>query len=236
MKCIKTISLFLIINSFFGCGYAKINNSWNDPTQEAIQIKSPIDFIDKYGTYSIVSTNKKIRLTDFGDVDKNKNGRKYTLKKFGVQIFNQNKVFDVYKSTVPLKSNVDLNILYRDKNVVAFRVRENFKIDYVKTPFRSVIVNTFVYNFNSNNFLTIPVLASEENNADGNGLDLLQGDQFTFDSKKGIFTYLANIKYAQGGKSSVFKVDLSNTLKCVSATQGCENIGLSTAELSTMNK
>lgn len=236
MKYIKKIFLILIINSIFGCGYAKVNNSWNDPTQDAIQVNSPVEFIDQYGKYSVISPNKKIRLTDFGNIEKNKNENKYILKSFGVQIFNKNKVFNVFKSTISLKSNVDLNILYYDKNIVAFRIRENSTIDYVKKPFRSFTVNIFVYNFNINNFSTIPVLASEDDNIDGKNLDLLQGDQFTFNVKKGIYTYLANIKYAQSGKLGVFKVDLSNALKCVTATYGCENIGLSSAEISSLNK
>ena len=49
--------------------------------------------------------------------------------------------------------------------------------------------------------------------------------------KKGIYTYLANIKHASNVRIGIFKVDLNHSLKCISATLGCENVGLSLAEI-----
>lgn len=72
---------------------------------------------------------------------------------------------------------------------------------------------------------------NSESELDGKQLNLLSGDQFTFNSKKGIYTYLANIKYASNDRVGIFKVDLSNSLKCISATLGCENVGLDLAEI-----
>lgn len=230
MKNIKALGLLLSINLIIPIGFSKSINSWNDTNQDSIQINGPVDFIDTFNNYSVISKNIKIKLTDFGDIEKNKAGKKYTLKKYGVQILNNGKIYNLFKTTTPLKSNVDFNLLYHDKNIIAFRVRDNSTIDYIKKPFRSFTVNTYVYNINSNKFSAFSVLNSESE-LDGKQLNLLSGDQFTFNSKKGIYTYLANIKYASNDRVGIFKVDLSNSLKCISATLGCENVGLDLAEI-----
>ena len=97
------------------------------------------------------------------------------------------------------------------------------------------MVNAYIYNLTSNKFSTVPVLNSESE-LDAKQLDLLQGDQFTFNSKKGTYTYLANIKYANNRKEETFKVDLNVSLKCISASLGCDNVGLSLAEIDVVGK
>ena len=230
MKNIKILGLFLSLNLIIPVGFSKSSNGWYDVNQDSIQINSPIEFIDAYGKYSIINKDKKIRLTDFGNIEKNKSGYRYILKNYGVQVLNGKKVFNVFKTTTSLNSNVDFNLLYHDKNIVAFRVRDNSAINYVKKPFRSFTVNTYIYNFSSNKFSQFSVLNSESE-LDGKQLDLLQGDQFTFNAKKGIYTYLANIKHASNGKIGILKVDLDKNLKCISSSQGCDNVGISIAEL-----
>lgn len=235
MKNIKTLILIIGIIFISKNSYSKKNDIWNDISQDAIQVKVPVEFIDNYGRYTVVGFNKKVKLVDFGNVEKNKKGYNYTLKNYGVQILNGSNVYNVFKTTTTLNSNVDFNLLYHDKNIVAFRIRDNSIVDYIKNPFKSFLVNTYVYNFNSNKFSTIPVLNSESD-LDGKKMDLLQGDQLIFDSKKGIYTYLANIKYAKSGKIEIYKVELNNSLKCISASQGCENIGVLSAEIENVNK
>lgn len=235
MKNIKTLILIIGIIFISKNSYSKKNDIWNDISQDAIQVKVPVEFIDNYGRYAVVGFNKKVKLVDFGNVEKNKKGYNYTLKNYGVQILNGSNVYNVFKTTTTLNSKVDFNLLYHDKNIVAFRIRDNSIVDYIKNPFKSFLVNTYVYNFNSNKFSTIPVLNSESD-LDGKKMDLLQGDQLIFDSKKGIYTYLANIKYAKSGKIEIYKVELNNSLKCISASQGCENIGVLSAEIENVNK
>ena len=75
-----------------------------------------------------------------------------------------------------------------------------------------------------------------ESELDGKKLDLLQGDQFTFNPKKGTYTYLANIKYANNRKKETFQVDLNVSLKCISASLGCDNVGHSLAEIDVVGK
>lgn len=74
---------------------------------------------------------------------------------------------------------------------------------------------------------------NSESELDGKQLNLLSGDQLTFNSKKGIYTYLTNIKYTSNDRVGIFKVDLSNSLKCISATLGCENLGLDLVEINS---
>lgn len=215
--------------------FSKDIDFFGDLKEDSIQVNEPVKFIDEYNGYTVINKNKKIKLTDFGNIEKNKNGVKYILKSYGVQILNNGKVFNVFKTTTPVKSNVDFNLLYHDKNIVAFRVRDNSTIDYVKKPFRSFVVNTYIYNLTSNKFSTVPVL-NFESELDGKKLDLLQGDQFTFNPKKGTYTYLANIKYANNRKKETFQVDLNVSLKCISASLGCDNVGLSLAEIDVVGK
>ena len=99
-------------------GYSKVSDDWNDPIQDAIQINTPVEFIDSYGKYIVLY--------------KNKNGIKYILKNYGVDLLNGNKIYTIFRSSISLNSNVDLTLLYRDKNIVAFRIRESSNIDYVK--------------------------------------------------------------------------------------------------------
>lgn len=88
MKNIKILGLFLSLNLIVPVGFSKSSNDWYDVNQDSIQISSPVEFMDAYGKYSLISKDKRIRLTDFGDIEKNKSGTKYILKKYGVQILN----------------------------------------------------------------------------------------------------------------------------------------------------
>ena len=101
MKNFKYSCVFIVFLLIVSNGYAKGNNIWNDVTQDSIQINSPVEFIDNYGKYTVISSKVKIKLSDFGNIDKNKNGIKYTLKNYGVQVLNGDKVFNVTLSDNP---------------------------------------------------------------------------------------------------------------------------------------
>ncbi|WP_433847501.1 hypothetical protein [Acinetobacter proteolyticus] len=214
--------------SFDFC-YAKENSSWNDYLQDSTQVKSPVEYIDAYNKYSVINPNLKIKLTDFGNIDKTKKNINYTLKKYGVQILNGKVVYDVLRTAVPVDSNVDLALLYHDKAILAFRVRELSTINYVEVPFKSNKVNVFIYNINNSNFTEIPVIHSDSEDK-SEQTDQLMGDQVTYDTKKGQYTYLANVKTYKDGKISQFKAVLNGSLKCISSTLGCETIGILSAE------
>ncbi|MFW1812117.1 hypothetical protein ACG9HX_12330 [Acinetobacter ursingii] len=205
--------------------YAKENSSWNDYLQDAAQVNSPVEYIDVYNKYSVINPNLKIKLTDFGNIDKTKKNIDYTLKKYGIQILNGKDIYDVLRTAVPLQSNVDLALLYHDKDILAFRMRELSTVNYVKIPFKRNRVSAFLYNIKNNNFTEIPVILSDSEDGDEK-TDLLMGDQVTYDAKKGQYTYLANVKTYTDGKVSPFKAVFNINLKCISLTLGCETIGV----------
>lgn len=207
-------------------GYSKVSDDWNDPIQDAIQINTPVEFIDSYDKYIVLYKNKKLKLQDHGNIYKN--GIKYILKNYGVNLLNGNQIYTIFRSSISLNSNVDLTLLYRDKNIVAFRIRESSNIDYVKQPFRRFVVNTYIYDLTLNKYTVISVLNSE-GEIDGSSIDSFQGDQLIHDKEN--YLYTANVKYFNSKKTSVLKVNLSKTLKCVASTDGCENIGYFSAEV-----
>lgn len=154
------------------------------------------------------------------------------MKKYGIQVLNSKDVYNVLRTAVPLKSNVDLALLYHDKDIVAFRMKEISTVDYVRVPFKKFQVTTYLYNIKNNNFTEIPVIVF--NSDEGNEkTDLLMGDQVTYDAKKGQYTYLANVKTYQDGETSPFKITLNVNLKCISSTLGCETTGVLAAEKET---
>ncbi|ENX35965.1 hypothetical protein F889_00664 [Acinetobacter colistiniresistens] len=130
---------------------------------------------------------------------------------------------------MPVESNVDLALLYHDRAILAFRIRELSTVNYVKVPFKSNKVTVFIYNINNNNFTEISVMHSDSEDK-SEQTDQLMGDQVTYDTKKGQYTYLANVKTYKDGKISQFKAVLNGSLKCISSTLGCETTGILSAE------
>lgn len=214
---------FLLLLILSSNTFANVDN-FNDYLQDSTQINSPIEYIDTYNKYTVINPNLKIKLTDFGDIEKTKKEIKYSLKKYGVQILNKREVYNVFQSKVPLKSNVDFALLYNDKNIVAFRTRESSNIDYVKEPYKNFTVNAYFYNFINNKFIELPVLNSDSEDK-SKATDILQGDELTYDSKKGQYIYLANIISYKTGKIQSVKTIFNSNLKCISSTLGCETIG-----------
>lgn len=215
-----------------GICYSKENPLWNDYLQDSTQVKLPIDYIDAYNKYSAIRPDLKIMLRDFGDVNKTKKDIKYTLKKYGIQVLNGKGVYNVLRTAVPLQSNVDLALLYHDKDILAFRTRELSTVNYVKVPFKKNSVSAFLYNIKNNNFTEIPVILSVSEDGDEK-TDLLMGDQVTYDAKKGQYTYLGNVKTYKDGKTSPFKITVNVNLNCISSTLGCETTGVLAAEKET---
>lgn len=234
MNKLNFFTIIFISNAFVSNVFANQNNSWNDIDQDSIQISKPIKYIDSYNKYSMINPKLKVKLVDYGNIEKNKKNIQYTLKKYGVEVFNNSSIYRVFKSTAASKSDVDFNLLYSDRDVLAFRIRKKSIIDYVESPHKNNSVETYVYDIKSNSYVLIDVLNSDSNTVEGK-TDLLQGDQFTFNIKTGNYTYLANIKYAEKNKIGIFKVNLNKKLKCLSSTLDCENIGLQSAELISKN-
>lgn len=50
--------------------FSKDIESWGDLGKDSIQVSEPVEFIDEYNDYAVVNQNKKIKLTDFGNIEK----------------------------------------------------------------------------------------------------------------------------------------------------------------------
>lgn len=131
-------------------------------------------------------------------------------------------------------TDINMYLLYNDNNISAFRLRKRYNIDYVKNPFEKSEVNTFIYDIKTNNIVSITVIDSIGDGINGR-VDLIQGDQLTYDSKNKRYIYLADIKKIDD-RISKFKVVIDSKFKCISATNGCENIGIGPAEFVGANK
>ncbi|WP_111893475.1 hypothetical protein [Acinetobacter sp. MB5] len=239
----KLFKMFFLILTFglSVSSYAKDNLIWNDPLQDSIQINAPLEYIDSYNKYIVLNHDLKVRVSDFGKVEKNNKNRKYMLQKYGVQVFNQGKVYTIFESLVSLvslvslDSFVDFELLYHDKNIFAFRIREDSVINYMKKPYKNLSVNVFFYNFKNNKFIQIPVLNSDGIEGSKN-VDLLKGDQVIYNSKNGYYSYSASIKRVGLNKVDIFRFSIGSKLNCISSTLGCEIFGVLPAQLNIKTK
>lgn len=195
-----------------------------DFRQDATQVQEPVLYIDQYGKYSKISNTMKITLVDYGNKNKSYSGGSYVLKKYGVEVESGKRMFDVYQSTIPEKSNVDLKILYNDKNLVAWRIREFSTVDYVKRPYKNFTTNFFIFNKSINSVMEIPVINSSSDNVNSDFEKILAGDEFKFDNNTKKYIYKANIKN-KNDKIENFDVVLNSSLKCISASIGCSSFG-----------
>lgn len=68
--------LLLVLSSNIFANVDKLN----DYLQGSTQINSSIEYIDSYNKYTVINPNLKIKLVDFGNINKTKKEIKYTLK------------------------------------------------------------------------------------------------------------------------------------------------------------
>ncbi|SPL72538.1 hypothetical protein KPC_3716 [Acinetobacter stercoris] len=143
-------------------------------------------------------------------------------------------IYNLYTDVVPVKSSVNMHLLYNDKSVSAFRLRKSYKIDYIKDTFSKSEVNTFIYDMKSNKVVLINVIDSFGDKGDEK-VDLLQGDQLIYNDKGKKYIYLADIR-KKDNKISKIEVVIDSKFKCISATFGCDNISIAPAEFIGKNK
>lgn len=219
----KIIKFLVIIGSFFSLSCHSKNIDWNDYQQSAIQINEPVLFLDQFGKFSQLNNNLKLSLIDYGNKNKKYSGGNYVLKSYGIEALNNQKEYYLFQSTVPLKSSVDLKILYQDKKIVAFRTREFSEIDYVKRPYKKFSSNLFIYNKLSNLVVEAPVVDSSSANLESDYVNILAGDNFSYILKEKKYLYEADVRESSG-KLEKYKLILNSELKCLSSTLGCESI------------
>ena len=75
MKIFCFLLLFVLSSNTF----ANVDK-WSDYLQDSTQINSPIEYIDSYNKYTVINPNLKIKLVDFGNINKTKKDIKYSLK------------------------------------------------------------------------------------------------------------------------------------------------------------
>lgn len=80
MKILNYFVMMIACNFSFNICYAKEKSEWYESLQDSTQINSPVDYIDTYNKYTVINPNLKIKLTDFGNIDKTKKEIKYSLK------------------------------------------------------------------------------------------------------------------------------------------------------------
>ena len=221
MKIIK--SVVIISSIFFSLSCHTKNIDWNDYQQIVVQINEPVLFLDQFGRFSQLNKNFKLGLVDYGNKNKKYSGGEYILKSYGVEVLNNQKDYTLYQSTVPLKSNIDLKVLYQDQKIVAFRIREFSDVDYVKRPYKRFISNFFIYNKFSNLVIEAPLINSSSTNLGSDYESILAGDSFSYIKKEKKYLYNANIREING-KVNIYKLILDSDLDCLESTLGCENI------------
>ncbi|MCH4243051.1 hypothetical protein [Acinetobacter gerneri] len=233
MKILRNSALIVFGLSCMSNCFA-LSEDWNDIVLDSIQNKKPIEYVDEYNKYIVINSKLKIKLKDFGNVSKIRNDIKYVQKKIGVQILNSNKIYNVYNDILPVNADVNMHLLYDGSIVTGVRIRKNYEINYVKSPYRVSEADAVLYSVKENKVATIKIINSTAD-SEGGGLDYIRGDQITYDNKNKRYTYYAEILKSDH-KISKFKVVLDSSFKCVSATLGCGNVGISYGELVGVNK
>lgn len=221
MKIFK--SLVIISISLLALSTSAKNIDWNDYQQSAIQINEPILFLDQFGKFSQLNKGLKLGLVDYGNKSKKYSSGNYELKSYGVEALNNKKEYILYQSTVPIKSTVDLQVLYQDKNIVAFRIREFSELDYIRKPYKKHISNLFIYNKISNLVAEAAIINSSSPNLESDYRNILVGDNFSYIKNEKKYLYDASVRDSNGGIQN-YKLILNLELKCLFSTFDCENI------------
>lgn len=240
-KKILCIINFLLLTSSYNANAkinAKINaNEWDNLDQDAIQIQEPITYLNEYNEYSVLSPKFKIKLTDFGDLKIIHNKANYTLKEYGVQVLNNNKIYTLFKTTEGIDSKVNLNIIYYDKNIVVFTVSSQSRLAYLPRPEKTSASDLYLYSINNNNFSKLIIFNSSDY-INGNNLEYLAGDQITENKSKSYYIYNANILSDKTKKTKKMKVIFDRKLNCISPNNICDSeiFGRFKAEFVGVNK
>lgn len=262
MKYLKLLVL-LCGGLFANLSYAD-DPEWDDIMIDSIQYNNPVNFLSsrKFNFYSRYSDNLKVKIVDYGTSDESTGKENYQLKKYGVEILNKNKIYQLFKTTAPYNDafGVRVNNIWLDEEMgyLALTVRTNYYINYGSSPERNNDVTTYVYNLKNNKMIKLNSI-SASSNVDSKGdaikpLDCTVGVKLSYNEKTKLFTYTDRIQKGCDGpinaqtikKMPVYKVIFDHNLECVSTNKlagGCTddddiNDGISTypAEFLRMKK
>ncbi|SDB82922.1 hypothetical protein [Acinetobacter boissieri] len=262
MKYLKVLAL-LCGGLFTNLSYAE-DPEWDDIMIDSIQYNNPVDYLSsrKFNFYSRYSDNLKVKIVDYGTSDESTGKENYQLKKYGVEILNKNKIYQLFKTTAPYNNTFGVRIdniwLNEETGYLALTVRTNYYINYGSSPERNNDVTTYVYNLKNNKFMRLNSI-SVSSNVDSKGdaikpLDCTVGVKLSYNEKTKLFTYTDRIHKGCTGpinaqtikKMPVYRVTFDRNFKCISTNQlagGCSNedninesIGNYTAEFIRMKK
>ncbi|WEV49014.1 hypothetical protein OZX61_00550 [Acinetobacter sp. ESL0695] len=261
MKYLKVLALL--------CGGLCANLSyaddpeWDDPFIEGVQLKNPVNFLSsrRFNFYSYYSDDLKVKIVDYGTSDESTGKENYQLKKYGVEILNKNKIYQLFKTTGAYNDafGVRIDTLWlEDDSYIALTVRTNKYINYGSSPFKTNDVTTYVYNLKNNKFIRLNSISVSSNvNSKGDAikpLDCTVGVKLSYNEKTKLFTYTDRIQKGCDGPINaqtiknmpVYKVTFDRNFKCISTNKlagGCsdedninESIGNYTAEFLRMKK
>lgn len=68
IKYKKIINIYIRI--YYSYMFFKKYRIFGDLEKDSIQVSEPVEFIDEYNGYTVINQNKKIKLTDFGNIEK----------------------------------------------------------------------------------------------------------------------------------------------------------------------
>ncbi|WEV49015.1 hypothetical protein OZX61_00555 [Acinetobacter sp. ESL0695] len=262
MKYLKVLVL-LCGGLFANLSYAD-DPEWDNFMIDDIQLKNPVDFLSnhRFNFYSRYSENLKVKIVDYGVLNRSSGGYNYQLQEYGVEILNKNKIYQLFKTTAPYNDQLWVRIdniwLNEEKGYIALTVRTNDYINYGSVPQRNNDVTTYVYNLKTNKMISLNSI-SVSSNVDSKGdaikpLDCTVGAKLSYNEKTKLFTYTDRIQKGCDGpinaqtikKMPVYRVTFDRNLECVSTNKlagGCtdednvnESIYNYTAEFIRMKK
>ncbi|MBF7691529.1 hypothetical protein [Acinetobacter pollinis] len=262
MKYLKVLAL-LCGGLFVNLSYAD-DPEWDDIMIESVQLKKPIDYLsnDKLNYYSYYSDDLKVKIVDYGILNRSTGKEKYQLQEYGVEILNKNKIYQLFKTRGSYNNQFWVRInniwLNEEAGYLALTVRTNDYVNYGSLPERTNDVTTYIYNLKNNKFMRLNSI-SVSSNVDSKGdaikpLDCTVGVKLSYNEKTKLFTYTDLIQKGCDGPINaqtiknmpVYKVTFDRNFKCISTNKlagGCsdedninESIGNYTAEFLRMKK
>ncbi|MEB5477152.1 hypothetical protein [Acinetobacter pollinis] len=262
MKYLKVLVL-LCGGLFTNLSYAD-DPEWDNFMIDDIQLKNPVDFLSnhRFNFYSRYSENLKVKIVDYGISNESTGKENYKLQKYGVEILNKNKIYQLFKTTGAYNDQFWVRIdniwLDEETGYLALTVRTNEYINHGTSPYKTNDVTTYVYNLKNNKVIELKSV-SEISSVDAKGnpakaMDCTAGMKLSYNEKTKLFTYTDRIQKGCDGPINaqiiknmpVYKVTFDRNFKCISTNKlagGCsdedninESIGNYTAEFLRMKK
>ncbi|MBF7691528.1 hypothetical protein [Acinetobacter pollinis] len=242
MKYLKVLAL-LCGGLFANLSYAD-DPEWDDIMIESVQLKNPVDYLsnDKFNYYSYYSDDLKVKIVDYGISNESTGKENYQLQKYGVEILNKNKIYQLFKTTGAYNNKLWIRInkiwLNEEAGYLALTVRTNEYINYGTSPYKTNDVTTYVYNLKNNKVIELKSV-SEISSVDAKGnpakaMDCTAGMKLSYNEKNKLFTYTDRIQKGCDGpinaqtikKMPVYRVTFDRNLECVSTNKlagGCSD-------------